>query len=123
MEYESLVRDGKKKIQIKGKTEVRCFDRQMLTRSGQSKNVRITPINDFFEGTKHGKSVVSKNLEKEALAKIFVDLAKQNPDLATDIIASYIKEEKKLVESEQLSSGTLENHIKPIKVLLDSNES
>jgi len=62
-----------------------------------------------------------KNSEKEALAKIFVDLAKQNSDLATDIIATYIKEEKKLVESGKLSSGTLENHIKPIKVLLYAN--
>ena len=62
-----------------------------------------------------------KNSEKEEIARIFVGLAKQNPDLVTDIIASYIKEEKKLVESGRLSSGTLENHIKPIKVLLDAN--
>jgi hypothetical protein len=48
-----------------------------------------------------------------------VDLARKNPDLATDIIATYIKEERKLVESVKLSSGTLDNHIKPIKVLLD----
>ena len=36
-----------------------------------------------------------KNLEKEEIARIFVDLAKQNSDLATDIIATYIKDEKK----------------------------
>lgn len=46
-----------------------------------------------------------KNSEKEALAKIFVDLARQNPDLATDIIATYIMEEKKLVESGQQRLG------------------
>ena len=62
-----------------------------------------------------------KNSDKEAIAKTFVDLAKKNPNLAMNIIATYIKEEKKLVESGQLSSGTLENHIKPIKVLLDAN--
>ncbi|MCV0400158.1 MAG: site-specific integrase [Nitrosarchaeum sp.] len=55
------------------------------------------------------------------MVKHFVALAKKNPDLATDIIATYIKEEKKLVEAGKLSSGTLENHIKPIKVLLDAN--
>ena len=31
--------------------------------------------------------------------KVFVDLAKQNSNLVTDIITTYIKEEKKLVES------------------------
>jgi hypothetical protein len=38
-----------------------------------------------------------------------VSLGKKNPELVTDIIATYIKEEKKLVEKGQLSSGTLEN--------------
>ena len=66
------------------------------------------------------KSPKKKNSGKE-LARTFVDLATKNPNLATDIIAKYIKEEKRLVESGQLSSGTLENHIKPIKVLLDAN--
>ena len=63
----------------------------------------------------------SSNLDVKIIVKSFVDLAKKNPDLAADIIATYIKEEKRLVESGQLSSGTLENHIKPIKVLLDAN--
>ena len=48
-------------------------------------------------------------------------MAKQNSTLVTNIIATYIKEEKRLVELGKLSSGTLENHIKPIKVLLDAN--
>jgi len=64
------------------------------------------------------KSIRRKKSDKE-LARTFVDLATKNPNLATDIIATYIKEEKRLVESGQLSSGTLENHIKPIKVLLE----
>ncbi len=63
----------------------------------------------------------SKNVDVKIIVKSFVELAKNNSDLATDIIATYIKEEKKLVESGHLSSGTLENHIKPIKVLLDAN--
>ena len=63
----------------------------------------------------------SKKSDVKSIVKYFVDLAKKNPDLAADIIATYIKEEKKLVESGLLSSGTLENHIKPIKVLLDAN--
>ena len=67
---------------------------------------------------------VRKNIENSDIntnTKVFVDLAKQNSNLVTNIIATYIKEEKKLVESGNISSGTLENHIKPIKVLLDSN--
>jgi len=63
----------------------------------------------------------SKKSDVKSIVKHFVNLAKKNPDLVTDIIATYIKEEKKLVESGLLSSGTLENHIKPIKVLLDAN--
>ena len=61
------------------------------------------------------------NLDVKILVKYFVSLAKKKPELATNIIATYIKEEKRLVETNQLSSGTLENHIKPIKVLLDAN--
>jgi len=62
-----------------------------------------------------------ENIDVKIIVKSFVDLAKKNPNLVADIVATYIKEEKKLVESGQLSSGTLENHIKPIKVLLDAN--
>jgi hypothetical protein len=78
------------------------------------KFLRSIPDEVYEKPTKRIKS------DKE-LARTFVYLATKNPNLATDIIATYIKEEKKLVESGQLSSGTLENHIKPIKVLLDAN--
>ncbi|MGI0056459.1 MAG: site-specific integrase [Nitrosarchaeum sp.] len=67
----------------------------------------------------YGKT--SRKSDVKSMVKSFVNLTKKNTDLATDIIATYIKEEKKLVESGQLSSGTLANHIKPIKVLLDAN--
>jgi len=62
-----------------------------------------------------------KNRDAKTLAKFFVELAKKNLDLATDVIAAYIKEDKKRVEAGELSSQTIPNHIKPIKVLLDAN--
>ena len=33
--------------------------------------------------------------ERKTLANFFVDLAKKNPELASDVIATYIKEDKK----------------------------
>ena len=62
-----------------------------------------------------------KDREAETLAGFFVELAKKNPDLASDVIAAYIKEDKKRVESGEISSQTIPNHIKPIRVLLNSN--
>lgn len=56
------------------------------------------------------------------LTHIFVLLARKDPKLVQNIIAAYIKEEKKLVDQNKLNPNTLPNHIKPIKVLLDSNE-
>ena len=57
-----------------------------------------------------------------SLAKCFVLLARKDAKLAQNIIAAYIKEEKKLVEENKINPNTVPNHIKPIKVLLDSNE-
>ncbi|MGB6463923.1 MAG: hypothetical protein WBF38_06850 [Nitrosotalea sp.] len=54
-------------------------------------------------------------------ASFFVELARKNPDLANNIIATFIKEEKKLVDEKKLHPNSLPNHIKPIKVLLDAN--
>lgn len=62
-----------------------------------------------------------RSKEPKALANFFVKLARKDPELATNIIAAYIKEDKKLVEEGKLSAQTLPNHTKPIKVLLDSN--
>ena len=64
---------------------------------------------------------IPQDKEPATLAQFFVRLAKKNPDLASDIIAAYIKEDAKKVEEGVLSAQTLPNHIKPIKVLLDSN--
>ncbi|MEM4392037.1 MAG: site-specific integrase [Candidatus Nitrosotenuis sp.] len=62
-----------------------------------------------------------QNQDRKTLALFFVELSKANADLAADIIATYIREGKKLVESGDLAGGTLANQIKPIKVLLDAN--
>jgi len=55
------------------------------------------------------------------LARCFVELARKNTILAQNIIAEFIKEEKKLVEKGELNPNTLPNHVKPIKSLLDAN--
>ncbi len=62
-----------------------------------------------------------KDREAKTLATLFVDLARNDTNLASDVIAAYIKEDKKRVETGEISSQTLPNHIKPIKVLLDAN--
>ncbi|MDH3825327.1 MAG: site-specific integrase [Nitrosopumilus sp.] len=64
---------------------------------------------------------IPEDKEHATLAEFFVRLTRKNPDLASDIIAAYIKEDKKKVDEGILSAQTLPNHLKPIKVLLDSN--
>lgn len=64
---------------------------------------------------------IPQDREPNTLATFFVDLARKDIDLASDVIAAYIKEDKKRVVSGELSSQTLPNHIKPIKTLLDAN--
>jgi hypothetical protein len=63
-----------------------------------------------------------KDRKVETLVEFFVELARKDPNMASNIIAAYIKEDKKRVESKDLSPQTLPNHIKPIRVLLDSND-
>jgi len=62
------------------------------------------------------------NQDIYSMTHSFVLLARQDPKLVQNIIAAYIKEDKKLVEDGILNPNTVPNHIKPIKVLLDSNE-
>jgi len=62
-----------------------------------------------------------KDREAKTLAKFFVELARADLDVASNVIAAYIKEDKKQVEQGKISSQTIPNHIKPIKVLLDAN--
>lgn len=57
----------------------------------------------------------------EVLARSFVELAKGDPHLAQNIIAAFIKEDKKKVEANEISSNTFPTHIKPIRKLLDAN--
>jgi hypothetical protein len=61
------------------------------------------------------------NREPETLAQFFVELARKDMELASNIIAEFIKQDKKRVKSGEISSQTLPNHIKPIKALLESN--
>jgi len=62
-----------------------------------------------------------KDREAKTLAKFFVELARADLDVASNVIAAYIKEDKKQVEQGKISSQTVPNHIKPIKVMLDAN--
>ena len=64
---------------------------------------------------------IPENRERETLAKFFVNLARNDPEIVSNIIAAYIKEDKKRAEAGELSPQTIPNHIKPINVLLDSN--
>ena len=62
-----------------------------------------------------------KDREPKTLAMFFVELARKDQDIASNVIAAFIKEDKKRVEQGEISSQTLPNHTKPIKVLLDAN--
>ena len=64
---------------------------------------------------------VQASQQTDNLVNRFVILARKNPSLVQNIIAAFIKEDKKLVESKQLNPNTIPNHIKPIKALLDAN--
>jgi len=64
---------------------------------------------------------IPQDKERDTLAKFFVELARKDSDIASNIIAAYIKEDKKRIDSGEISPQTLPNHIKPIKALLDSN--
>ena len=63
---------------------------------------------------------ISKN--RDELARKFVELAHKNRKVAQNIIAAYIKEDKKLVDEKKLHPNTIPNHIKPIRTLFDSND-
>ncbi|CAD6368409.1 Integrase family protein [metagenome] len=62
-----------------------------------------------------------KNRSAETLAQFFVDLARKDMEITSDVIAAYIKEDRKRVDAGEISSQTLPNHIKPIRALLDAN--
>jgi hypothetical protein len=79
--------------------------------------LKLIPDEIYYENL--GK--IPQDQEATTLATFFVTMAKKNADLASDVIAAFIKEDKKRVEKGEISSQTLPNHIKPIKVLLDAN--
>lgn len=69
----------------------------------------------------HAQTEEPKSSDIESLANCFVLLAQKEPKTVRNIIAAFIEEEKKLVDTKALNPNTVPNHVKPIKVLLDSN--
>jgi len=57
-----------------------------------------------------------KDRDAVTLAKFFVQLARKDMDLASDVIATFIKEDRKRVTSGEISSQTIPNHIKPLDI-------
>jgi len=64
---------------------------------------------------------IPQDREIETLSKFFVEIARKNSDIATNIIEADIKEDRKRIDSGEISPQTLPNHINPIKALPDSN--
>jgi len=73
------------------------------------------PTSVFLETEKAKSSDVS------TLAKLFVNLARKDPELAKKIITAYVKQMRKLVEEDKMSANTLPNYVKPIKAFLEIN--
>ncbi len=62
----------------------------------------------------------SQNVDE--LARKFVMLSKKDRKLAQNLIATYLKEDRKLVDEKKLNPNTVPNHVKPIKTLLVAND-
>ena len=58
----------------------------------------------------------------ESRAECFVKLCRKNPRASTNIIAEYIKHFNEWVNDGRLSPNTIPNYVKPIRVLLDTND-
>lgn len=86
-------------------------------KKGLYKFLRVIPP-QIYQGIL-GKS--PQNNDPKILAGFFVQLCKKDPELGTNIIATFIKEQKKLVEENKLHTNSVPNQIKPIKVLIDVN--
>lgn len=74
--------------------------------------------------------IYEKNLDKTpncqqvgTLASCFVEMARKDPTLATNIIAAYIKEDIRLAKEGKLNPNTIPNHVKPIKSQGITNDS
>ena len=60
-----------------------------------------------------------KNRDAKILSTFFVELARKDMDLASDVIATFIKEDRKRVTSGEISSQTIpQERFKPHKVHL-----
>lgn len=96
--------------------------RNSETRRGYTRNLKrflSLILDDIFEQHAGGAPA---SRETEDLAEAFVRFAKRGIAAAKSIIKSYVRETNKEVERGQLSPNTVPNMIKPIKVLLVSNE-
>lgn len=60
-------------------------------------------------------------ISDKKLVEIFVDLARNDPIVAKNVIAAYIKEKNKLAEEGKINPNYVPNLIKPIHTLLDAN--
>jgi len=70
------------------------------------------------------KNGISPPISKDRgeLARKFVELALKDRKAVQNVIAAYLKQDKKLVDEKKLNPNTVPNHIKPIKTLLDAND-
>ena len=64
---------------------------------------------------------IPDNKDAKTLARFFVELAKKDHELATNIIIAFIKKKKQEAAEGKISPQTVPNHKKPILALLDSN--
>ncbi len=66
-----------------------------------------------------GAAAAGRSYEEKA--RLFVAVAKGNPEIGHGIIAEYVRLHKERVERGDLNPNTLRNLVKPIHALLDSN--
>lgn len=64
---------------------------------------------------------IPQNSDPATLSGFFIELCRKDVELATNIIATFVKGQKRLVEENKLHPNSVPNQIKPIKVLLDAN--
>ena len=58
----------------------------------------------------------------ESKAEFFIKICEKNNKIGSNVIGEYIKYHNKRAESKEISPNSVANYIKPIKVLLDTNE-
>ena len=64
---------------------------------------------------------IPENDSIEELSKLFVEVGQKNPKIIQNIIAAFIKGDRKKVDEGKISPNTFPTHVKPIRRLLDAN--